>query len=144
MKKTKLDFLHKKFQKCIHNSKKTWQLINSIIYGSKRKIDSEIDMIINDECWQLNDKFEIYNYLANFFSEIGLRLENSIPGPSIDPLAHVASNSASMYLNPVIPSIIFKTINSLKNSEAGADEISKKIVEETCHQIIWCFLPLHK
>ena len=89
----------------------------------------------------VQDKHEIVNKFNTFFANIGKDISNTVP-PANNHYSHYMKqrHSRSMFLDPVTPADILKTITKLKpKTSLDHDNISSKLVKNSIDHII---LPL--
>ena len=89
----------------------------------------------------VQDRHEIVNKFNTFFANIGKDISNSVPQAN-NHYSHYMKqrHNRSMFLDPVTPADILKTITKLKpKTSLGHDNISSKLVKNSIDHII---LPL--
>ena len=116
-------------QKCIDlksNTKKLWQLINSMVKQSDNKQNLITSLTINGI--KEYDSIQIANELGCFFAGIGSKLAAKTPKSNIninDYIDKIRNNEKSLYLYPTNEIEIKKLIMELPNkASAGHDGIS--------------------
>ena len=103
-----------------NNMKKSWTLIHDLM--GKNKSKNEITKILNgnDEIDDIND---ISNSFANFFSEVGTKLDDNLAHTSISPLSYIDRNPNSFYLFDVTIDECMKIISNLKLTRTSLNQI---------------------
>ena len=115
------------------NLKKTWQLVNEMLFRSKGN-PIQSTFILNDK--ESQDNHEIANYFNKYFANIGLTIVNSISS-NIDPMSYLENERLqSIYLSPVNNKEVSDLIIGLKNSSAGIDNVKPPVVKNVREEII--------
>ena len=120
------------------NMKETWTLLKSAMNKSTTQNALSENCIIDYN--NVQDKNEIVNKFNTFFA-IGKDISNTVT-PANNHYSHYMHqrHSRSMFLDPVTPTDILKTITKLKpKTSLGHDNISSKLVKNSIDHII---LPL--
>ena len=121
-----------------NNTKKMWQLVNSVIHKTQDK-----RCIVN--CLSINNlksvcSKDIVNEFAKYFSNIGRQYANNInpSNTSIDEyIAKIPRNSKTMCLYPTTESEIGNIIDSLVNKQSsGWDGISNKLLKSLRNELL--------
>lgn len=131
VKKDKSSYYEGEFTKANKNSKKTWSIINSLLFNKKKTQGTVINKLENQGT-MISDPKEICNAVNDYFTSIGQELANKFDGHQADStLSYTAIHS--MFLTPVSRSEVINIILSLKScTSAGYDGITPKVIK-TCH-----------
>jgi hypothetical protein len=112
-----------------NDTKKTWNLVRSMIGKSNDKSFTPTIFQHNNE--KVSNPQKIANHFCKFFTNVGPNYANAIPKPNIEFPHYLANkthtNSSSMFMQPTEPNEVLKVIKSLhpKNS-FGHDNISSR------------------
>jgi hypothetical protein len=113
-----------------HNPKRTWQLLKEA--ANLNKNNSKIDKIMNKDGRLLSDPFEIANEFNDFFTEIGVKISESVKETVARPEDYMPNlpNLLDLDLGDVSQVHICDVIKSLqpKNS-CDTDGISTKLLK---------------
>ena len=123
-------YYQEKFTSYKNNSRKTWQLIGSIINTNKRSNeDTEHFKLQNNE--KCTDPSTIANSFNKYFSNIGDQLAESIPHCDSSFNDYLATpNKHSLDLHPTDPNEIILLAKSLKISHScGNDDLDPHIIQ---------------
>lgn len=134
----KQQFYQRKFETNMHDSRKTWQLLNDVLYGKIRSKPS-ITSILNDSGELLTQDDQISDYLTDYYTNIGPSLSQTIPGPANDPLINITQNSSTFTLRPVTISEVKNLIRGIRSNVAPGDD---KITATLLKRHINSFAPL--
>ena len=136
LRKAKTNYYRRKFNYFKTNLRKTWDMIRHVLSLTKNRNTVKAILFNNTEVF---DELEISNLFNNFFCNIPLELDNSIPAPSIDPLRYVSHVNCSLFLRPVTPQECMTVIHGLKNSKSPIDALPVdlfKIASEIFSEIL--------
>jgi len=136
LKTTKKDYYHKKFNEATSNIKQTWSLINEVINRNKSNSAGPNKIQIGTKTTENKD--EICNEFNDFFINIGPTLESKIPKGTQDPLSYITLqvNSNLSTFVPPTDAEITDIVKNLKDSAAGHDEISPKVLKLSLPYVI--------
>ena len=111
--------------------RKLWSTIKEVT-GKYTNIGFPDHFISGDNV--INDEKEIADSFNDYFVHIGERLAKKIEVVNKSPLDYLTTrNIQSMFLEPVATMIIYRVISYLKNTSAGHDKISARILKEIAH-----------
>ena len=102
---------------------KSWKIIKDIS-GLNNTNSSNISLVINGN--MTNDELLISNEFNNFFVTIGSQLASSI-NSTIDPISYVKGTINSIVIPNITENMIKKTIDCLKNSAPGWDNLPPSV-----------------
>ena len=115
------------------NLKKSWSLIKGVINKKTTKC-TQVKFNINGLL--TSDGKEIVNAFNNYYTNIGSSLASHIPTSSKNPVDYITKNVVhSLFLRPVDNCEVQNIILALKDSSAGWDNISSKIMKR-CNNLI--------
>ena len=136
MKKMERNHYNQLFNENVNNLKISWSITKSVINKNK-SVTSVSKFLINIEITTYNEA--IANGFNKFYINIGPNLTAQIPSSLKSPASYMeAPNLSSVFLNPVTYEEIYSIIRSLKNSGAGRDSISTKVVNVTYYNMtVW-------
>ena len=134
------DYIERMLKKHKSNLKKTWQIMKDVI-NRKRKTSTPPDYFdINGE--YITDKDKISNGFNKFYVNVGPNLCKSLPKHNVNPMSYLKQrNSNSMFVVPTNDTEIEEIVLSLKDSAAGWDGLSAKILKQSIDHVK---LPLTK
>ena len=116
------------------NLKKTWRILKEVI-NKKTSTNSCSKFKIGNQI--TNDKNMIAKGFNNFFINIGPTLANKIPADNRSPTLYMKNRvSEAMVITPVIEDEVRTIIKDLKDSSAGWDAISAKVIKATYNSFI--------
>ena len=129
------DYIERMLKKHKSNLKKTWQIMKDVI-NRKRKTSSPPDYFdINGE--YITDKDKISNGFNKFYVNVGPNLCKSLPKHNVNPMSYLKQrNSNSMFVVPTNDTEIEEIVLSLKDSAAGWDGLSAKILKDTHYSFL--------
>ena len=112
-----------------NNMKKSWKILKEVI-NKKKTTSSCSRFIVNNSI--TTDRKTIADSFNSFFVDIGPNLASKIPNNSTRPEVFLANNLVnSIFIKPVVEDEIKLIIKNLKESSAGWDSISSRIVKTT-------------
>ena len=119
------------FQENIHNLKKVWQGINSIITNSKSKSCNVSSMYVNKNCDISSDPITISNKFNEYFSNVAKNTRSKIPYSSKHFSEFLKnSNNKTFFISPTDENEIISCISSLNSSKSsGPHSIPIKILQ---------------
>ena len=129
------------YQKCFEanksSAKNTWKLLNEVANRSKSTC-GEPPLTFLDSDGKACTQRGIAEGFNNFFSTVGLQLEEKIPSPDSDPLEFLANRTTDKYGVTLMTnaSEIEKIIKSLNPVGGGIDGISSELLRLTYQRII--------
>ena len=138
----KQNYLKNKFDRCKHDTKQTWDIINNIIRpGNKNAL---IQKLILDDT-SLSKPSEIANAFNLHFSNIGKKLKSALTVPSTLSYEQYLPprNPHSLFLSPTTSMEVTQTIKKLKNKKQNLHSPSVKVfklnAENLAHPIASIF-----
>ena len=116
------------------NLKKSWRILKQVI--NKRKDSSSCSkFLVNQET--TTDKNKIAKGFNQYFINISPNLANKIPQDNKCPTTYMDNRVLeSMVITPVVEEEVQAIIKSLKDSSAGWDDISARVVKTTYSSFI--------
>jgi hypothetical protein len=116
-----------------NNLRKSWQVIKEVL--NKNVLLNENDQFqINDEI--LKNPEQIAEAFNTYFVNVGPNLAQQIPLSSFDPTTNIVTNQYSIFIEPTDNQEVVSLVKMLKNSSAGWDEISPKVVRSSIESFI--------
>lgn len=137
IKHEKEKYYENRFLACKGNSRKQWELINSMTGGVKKK-DSCIKLEENGE--EISEPNDVGNKLNDYFVNIPVNIKRDMPAievqhPSLQCFS-TPSRSNSMFLHPVTACEVSKCIKSLKSGKcAGLDGLTVECLKSVGEEI---------
>lgn len=123
--------LHENLMNCGGDAKKTWRILNQLIFNKDGRKSENIVELIDDNDRALTDSVAINDYVSKYFTTIGDRIALNQNSTSMNPMSLVKSNNQSMLLSAVTLKEVLNIIGQLKNSSApGPDKITTKMIKE--------------
>ena len=117
-----------------NNLNKSWKIINNIIGRQKQK--SNKDSKFNHNNKTISGDSEIAQHFNDFFINIGPTLASKIPQSTTDPLSIMSGNyMESFFFTPTTELEILDIIRNLKNSSAGWDDISSRVIKYLANEL---------
>ena len=117
------------FEENKHNLKKSWSLLKEIINKKHERI-TQTKFIVNKVV--TSEKKQISECFNKFYINVGSNLAKNIPQNQTDHMSYMKnSNTKTIYLEPVTENEVSATVNSLKISSPGWDDISSKVIKKT-------------
>ena len=110
-----------------NNMRKSWKLLHDLM--GKKKSKTEI-MKILDENNEIEDSQEIVNKFADFFSYVGVNLDNNLAHNDNSPLSYIDRNPHSFYLFDVTVDECLKIISKLKLTRTSMNHIPISIFKK--------------
>ena len=121
-------YYHHKFNQCMGNIKKTWNLSNSLIRNKKRS--SEIVLNVNDR--ETKDPTVTSNAFNEYFTNIARELDSNIPQNNKSPSDYMNTpNLCSFFASPATQHEVLSTINSFPNKSCNILDIPVYIFKIT-------------
>ena len=84
IRQSKKKYYATKFKRVRDSIKDTWNTINSVFH--RKKIGSDRIVLRDNDGGEINDPTEVSNMFGNYFSNVALNLDRSIPLPQADPI----------------------------------------------------------
>ena len=118
------------FQKHLHNAKKAWAGINSILHRKKKQKVSDIFLNVNGKL--VTDQKVVSKLFNNYFVNVADNLAKKIPKPNTKYQDYLRNpNEHSIYLCETTPDEVEKIIDKLDpNKAADIYGISTKLVKD--------------
>ena len=113
------NYLNRKFENDIRDSKKTWKNINKLI---KTNLNSRTMEIKSNESI-IKDPIQVAEIFNEYFSTIADELDSSIPPSNLDPISYIDDSTNSFFFNPTTTQEIINCINSFESKSAPIDQI---------------------
>ena len=115
-----------------NNISKSWAIVNEIT-KRKRRQNTKISSIYDNEGREVTNETEILNLLNRHFSTIGNNMAAEVPDTIIDPLSYVKHDKASsFFMSPTTLNEVMKLIESLDTKKAaGSDGIPCFLIKKT-------------
>ena len=134
LRKLERNYIESMLKKHKSNLKKTWQIMKDII-NRRRKSSSPPEYFdLNGE--YITDKNEISNGFNKFYVNVGPNLSKSLPNHNVNPMSYLKQrNCNSMFVTPTDETEIEEIVMSLKDSAAGWDGMSAKILKQSVSYI---------
>lgn len=127
----KKDFFHRAFVDCHGDSGKTWRVINEKVLNKKSAKNDEIKELEDENGTLITDPLAISEHVAEYFGNVGERLNQQLPVSQTDPLSNVKQNPSQISLTPVTEAEVRSHIKNLKlNCATGPDRISAKTIKK--------------
>ena len=118
--KAKHDYFINSLKAYQNNMKKSWKIVHDLM--GKKKSKHEIMKILDDNN-EIEDSKEIVNKFADFFSNVGLNLDNNLAHNDNSPLSYIDRNPHSFYLFNVTVDECLKIISKLKLTRTSMNHI---------------------
>ena len=116
------------------NLKKSWQIIKQVINKNKSTL-TQTQFKSGDNL--ITDPFTIANKFNSFFSNIGPQLAQKLPPSEVNPSQFIPDSFDHQFnLTQVHQDKVSTIISKLKNSSAGPDDISAKIIKLSSASIV--------
>lgn len=132
IKNEKQNYFVNKFNDCMDNNKKFWQITNEILFNKKNCKPTQNITLTNNNTNTNNIK-DVTNLFNDFFTQIGNNIVQ-ITQNQIIPLQY--NTTSNLYLYPTTPNEITKIIFSLnKNSANGHDAIPIKFFRNFANEL---------
>ena len=115
----------------MHDSRKTWKLINSLLNAKKSKTDFPHFFLIENQ--KVSNEQQIADHFNKFFASIGHRLASNITSSSTCTFNSHLNNPRNLEFNfqPVNINEIIKIINQFKpKTSIGNDNLSMKLLKK--------------
>ena len=132
LRQAKTKYYEEQFEMNTNNTKKTWEVINSVIKSKKEypkvKLTDEEDNYIVET--------EIQNKFINYFTKIASKLSSEI-----QPTQHNASSylpnriDHTLILTPICPNEVISVIDDLKDNGNKVNTIATSVLVESKHII---------
>ncbi len=117
-----------KFKQYAKNPKKTWELLNELTSGNKKK--EGVSQITVDGV-NITQPHNIANEFNKFFAAAGKKVAESVPPSSIDPISYLPyTNVPDLDLGHISSTLICDIIKSFQNkSSTDIDGVSLKLLK---------------
>ena len=124
------------------NLRNSWRILKEVINKKKRSTVSS-KFIVNN--YVITDKKSVANGFNTFFTNIGTTLANKIPSTNLSATNYIRQGRLkdSIFLNPTNEEEIRNIIKLLKNGSSGRDEISAKIIKNSCSPLLKPLCHIH-
>ena len=112
-----------------YNLSKQWSLIKEVINKKRSNISDKfaINNVISEDKKVISESFN------KFYVNIGSNLAKMIPPDNRSPTSYILDNNPySIFLNPVSSVEVQNIIYNLKNVSPGWDELTARIIKQTC------------
>ena len=134
LKRTERDYFNGLLSSSQTNMRKKWSILKEII---NKKVSSCYPTHFNINGTMVSDKHIIANAFNNYFNNVGKNLAEKIPVVSESPSSYITNNvTETIFIEPVSSLEIANIIKQLKDSSAGWDDLSPKIVKQATHSIL--------
>ena len=107
-----------------NDMKKSWSLLNHLMGRNKSK--QEIVRILDGNA-EFTEAHDIANKFADYFSNVGVNLENNLSQTDVSPTTHIDSNPHSFYLFPATYDECLNVISNLKLTKTSLNQIPVSI-----------------
>lgn len=115
IRKSKRDYFNGRFEAFVHDARKTWKTINSVLRPNQSTLSTSIEKLIVDGETYKGD-VDVANAFNSYFATVGSRLASGSNLNENQYLQFMNGNfPQSMYLYPVSVSEVASVIASLKN-----------------------------
>ena len=135
-KKAKAKYYEKYFTEHKNNSKKQWEMINSLLKRKKKRIS--VTKLINQDGNNTHSPQEISEKFNDYFVNIAGNLKSKMSqGPnsplSQNPISHFSDHQVtnSIYLRSVTPGEVYEIIDNFKNKSTLDTKISALKIANT-------------
>ena len=123
--KAKTSYYNKILNETRSNSKRTWNLIDSLLGKSSNASSREITLKYNDTT--INDSESVANRFIEFFSGIARNLDSNLGSQNASPTSNIPVNRNSFFLFPVSEGEVSKLIGGLRETKTDINTIPVKI-----------------
>ena len=124
VKKAKNKYFTDQFNAYKTNMKRSWSLLNHLM--GKNKSKQQIVSIMDGDT-EITESIDIANKFADYFSNIGVNLENNLYQNDSSPTANIDRNPHSFYLFPVTSNECSNVISNLKLTRTHLNQIPVSI-----------------
>ena len=134
IRKSKRDYMHKRFEQIKGNMKKTWNMINTIIGRNKKDNNQTVFKKGTD---LVSNPTDIANEFNKFFVDIGPKLAKEIKNSGKDYFEYMPSPLCqNMFMKPIVEMEIIKIISKFnKNKSPGHDDIGNNVLKKISKEI---------
>ena len=134
------DYYGNKLEDSKGNMKETWNILNEIMGGKGKETTADINL---DGC-NLGDSNEIVNKFANFFSNIGSKVQSSVSNKYNEMNCNIINDVRGETLNiefqPCTSEEVRKVVQSLESNSAGVDGLPLQTVKVILRYILPCLV----
>ena len=125
--KTKLEYYKNLFKKSMGNARATWKNLNDVM--GRINCQNKLKCIVQDGEEIVDDK-KIADAFNNYFYNIPLELDASVPPSSIDPLHFITTHIGTILdqFEPCTPPEIISIIGSQKITKQGRDSVPTELI----------------
>jgi hypothetical protein len=128
IKSAKSAYFDNKFNSCKGDIKKTWKTLNNLL-SRKTNQSTTIKNLATGHS-ELNDPYQVANYINQYFANIGEELGNSTTDTNIPFEKYITPSNTEFTLENTCSSEVLSILNSLATCKAtGLDGISTKILK---------------
>ena len=106
------------------NTKKSWDLIQSLI-GCQNRREVIQKLVIDDNTY--TDPTDIAEKFIQYFGNIATDLDSKLPSNDLSPLHYISPISNSLFLNPITPIQCSLIIRKLKNTKSDINVMPVRI-----------------
>ena len=123
-----------KFKRVRDSIKDTWKTINSVFH--RKKSGSDRIVLRDNDGGEINDPTEVSNMFGNYFPNVALNLDRSIPLSQADPMSYMPPRvNSSFFAFPTTPTEVQKIIMSLPNKSCNVNTVPVFIYKKNSHYI---------
>ena len=134
LRKLERNYIESMLKKHKSNLKKTWQIMKDVINRKRKSFSPPEFFDVNGE--YITNKNEISNGFNKFYVNVGPNLCKSLPNHDVNPMSYLKQrNCNSMFILPTNETEIEEIVMSLKDSAAGWDNMSAKVLKQTISYI---------
>ena len=118
-------YFDNKFEQCKNDTKKTWNLINSVLKPGRKK-SSIRKLLVNNKL--ITNPLDIADAFNSHFSSIGNKLKSALPSTNSNFRDYLPQpNPNSFYIAPSTPTEVTSIIRGLKNKKGNMHFPSAKL-----------------
>ena len=134
IRKSKRDYMYKRFEQIKGNMKKTWNMINQIIGRNKKDNQQTVFKKGTD---LVTSPIEIANEFNTFFVNIGPKLAKEINNSGKDYFEYMNNPLyENIFMKPIVETEIIKIISKFnKNKSPGYDDIGNNVLKKISKEI---------
>ena len=134
LRKQERDYFNSLLEKYKSNLKKTWNVIKSVINKHKTKNAMEMSIRVNDSI--IEDGATIAENFNKCYVNVGPNLSRLIPKTSTNPADCIPNNTNTIFISEATEAEVSNIIRNMRDSSAGPDGISSKILKQTLSLIV--------